>query len=418
MNDNALFLSPDKNPWVRDEGLLPIQKAIRAAGGEIRVVGGAVRDAFMGQATQDIDAATTLPPESVIKALTAAGIKVVPTGLAHGTITAIIDHKGYEITTLRRDLQTDGRHATVAYTDDWQEDAARRDFTFNALYLKETGEIVDYFNGREDLAARLVRFIGDPAQRIDEDSLRILRAFRFLAQLSTPEQPAQLDDKALEACQLKASHLTTLSGERLWKEMAALLRTEAPILALQIMIKAGVMGYILPEGKNTSKLDNLIELEKSVSISANAITRLAALLDHGAAASVAKRFRLSNIERDGLLALESLAPALLAPLSAFDLRQKLYENGKEVVQAALLLAAAGGEPHDLPVLWAQVQSWKKPAFPLRGEDLLKQGHAAGPRLGQALKKTEAWWCGQDFAPDHQACLQKAIEFLQGDSLKD
>ncbi len=412
MNERSLFLSPQSHPWMREEGLLTLQRAIQSAGGEVRVVGGAVRDTLLGRPVQDIDAATTLPPEAVMKALTAAGIKVVPTGLSHGTVTAIIKGKGYEITTLRRDVLTDGRHAKVAFTDDWHEDAARRDFTFNALYMKESGEIIDYFNGREDLAAWYVRFIGDPEKRIDEDALRILRAFRFVAQLSSLETTARLDDDALNACKHKAALLTGLSGERLWKETAALLCAEEPVSALQSMIKTKVIETVLPEGKNTAKLEHVIRLEKSVRWTSNAILRLAALLDHGAAAAVAQRFRLSNREREMLVTLESLEPTMTAPLSLFDLRQRLYEAGASAVQGALLLAVAEGQAHDLSALWPLCVSWRKPAFPLRGGDLLKQGHSSGPRVGEALNAAEVWWRRQDFAPDHQACLQKAMAFFQ------
>lgn len=412
MNKRALFLSSEDHPWMREGGLLTLHHVLQAAGGEVRVVGGAVRDSLLGRNVQDIDVATTLPPEAVMKALTAAGIKVVPTGLSHGTVTAIIQGKGYEITTLRRDVLTDGRHAKVAFTDDWREDASRRDFTFNALYLKESGEIIDYFKGREDLADRHVRFIGDPEQRIDEDALRILRAFRFVAQLSSPETKARLEDDALKACNHKAALLAGLSPERLWQEMAALLCAEEPVLALQIMIKTDIMSPILPEGKNTAKLEQLMRLEKSVGWSSGAILRLAALLDHGAAAAVAQRFRLSNREREALLSLEFLTPHLIAPLSLFDLRQRLYEAGAQAVQGALLLAMADGQSHDLSALWPSCLSWQKPVFPLRGRDLLKQGHASGQKIGVGLKAVEAWWRQQDFAPDHQACLQKALAFFR------
>ena len=253
MTEKTDRLDPARHSWLNDAALCRILDAIKAGGGEARVVGGAVRDALVGRTPGEIDLAVNLPPEKTAELLTKTGLKVVPTGIAHGTITAVSDHRGFEITTLRRDVETDGRRAKVAFTDDWQADAARRDFTINALYADADGRLYDYFGGRADIAAGHVRFIGDAAARIKEDVLRILRFFRFAAWFGR----GAFDAESLAACREWTGLLPKLSAERIAKEILKMARAAPkPAPIWQAMIENGILEPILPEAKNVARLDS------------------------------------------------------------------------------------------------------------------------------------------------------------------
>ncbi|HAX91851.1 MAG TPA: CCA tRNA nucleotidyltransferase [Rhodospirillaceae bacterium] len=409
----APFLShllPEQNPWTNSKALQALLYAVRGAGGDLRIVGGAVRDVAAGRPVQDIDLAGTLPPQELMAALAKADIKAVPTGIDHGTITAVYDHRGYEITTLRRDVETDGRRAKVAFTDDWQVDASRRDLTFNALYLDENGVVYDYFGGLDDLQDKIIRLIGDPVKRIKEDALRILRVFRFFAQLSDAEASVTIDPQSLEACAALAPMIQALSAERLWKEMAALLKAEGCVAACTLMVEQGVMAHFLPDATNGTLLRSLLLVEPDFGLKPCPVRRLASLLEGVADVS---RLRLSKQEQRNLDVLCILPKKLVQEQqpNAAKIRQHLYDHGAETVKEAYALVVASGGHFDLKVILPVIEAWQPISFPLRGEDLLKNGMVAGRVVGDVLRETERWWRGQDFAPDHAACLAQAMAFL-------
>ena len=371
--------------------------ALREAG-EARVVGGAVRDVWVGRKVGDIDLATTLPPERVMEILAKAGIKTAPTGLAHGTITAIIDHIGYEITTLRRDVETDGRHAQIAFTDDWREDAARRDFTMNALYIDAEGRLYDYFDGAADAEKGRVRFIGDARARIREDVLRILRFFRFYAFFGKGEA----EKEAVAACFELAPMIPHLSAERIARETAKLLTAENPLGAWRLMVESGVTQHFLPEASRLARLRDLLETEKRHRVAPVAWVRLAALVpqEEKIAVSIAERLRLSKREAEVLRVL-ALLPSMLRGKPAA-LRGAIHDYGVEACRAAILL---NGE--NIGENFGVIDAWENPVFPIKGEDIVRLGIPAGPRIGEILRGVETWWREGDFRADRKACLEQA-----------
>jgi len=402
-------LDPARQLWMNSEGVLRIFAAITQSGGKLRFVGGCVRDALLGKCVGDVDLACDLPPEKSVEIFKAANIKVSPTGIEHGTITAIADHKGYEITTLRRDVETDGRHAKVEFTGDWQADAARRDFTMNALYADPDGTVHDYFNGRDDLAKGLVRFIGSPEDRIKEDVLRILRFFRFHAWFG--QGPA--DAAGLKACRDLAPSLPQLSVERVWREIAKLLAADNPAPAWRLMIDHQILPHILPEATNITRLENLLISEKKFENPTSNLARFAALLpqDAEAAGKIAQKLKLSNRETAHLQALATLPANLRGKLDPIPFRRMLYEYGPELCREAALLLAAEDRAADLEPALTTAAAWEKPVFPLKGEDLLKIGLAPGPKVGETLRALEEWWASRDFRPSRQECVA-AISSLE------
>ncbi|MGE3624421.1 MAG: CCA tRNA nucleotidyltransferase [Bdellovibrionales bacterium] len=395
-------LSPAQHPWLLTSGLQRIFAAVKNAGGEVRYVGGCVRDAVMGLPVADIDLACTLPPEQTDAAIRAAGLKTAPTGIAHGTITAIAGHKGYEITTLRRDIETDGRRAKVAFTDDWQADAARRDFTMNALYAAADGTVHDYVGGADDIAARRVRFIGNAEDRIREDVLRILRFFRFHARFG--EGPA--DAEGLAACAALAPGMKQLSAERVWREISRLLAAANPAPAWRLMIDHGILPHVLPEAAHSARLEKLVAAERKTGAQGLALTRLAALLPPEAAAPVAQKLKMSNRDTELLKTLAKLPAKLHGRLDPLPFRQALYRHGAEACREAALLLAAD-EPADIDPALALAAEWQKPVLPVHGEDLLKLGLKPGPEIGALLRKLEDWWQSRDFRPTRDECLAEA-----------
>ena len=377
-----------------------VQKLLTALHGNARMVGGAVRDVVVGRKVGDIDIASTMPPDRVTEILNAAGIKTVPTGITHGTITAVIDRTGYEITTLRRDVETDGRHAKVEFTENWQEDAARRDFTMNALYVDSDGNLTDYFNGVEDAKAGRVRFIGDARARIKEDVLRILRFFRFYAHFGKGD----VDAENLAACRELANLIPGLSVERIAHELIKLLAAENPLPALRLMKDSGVINYFLPEAIDFSRLQALLETENKLGARQEALVRLAALLpeDENAAQVVAKRLKLSN--RDAaMLGTLAIIPAMLrGNMSPANVRLRIYRYGADNCRAAAFLV--GGRISEALTF---IASWKLPVFPIKGEDVVRLGISAGPKVGEILRIVEDWWIKGDFKADRAACLKQA-----------
>jgi poly(A) polymerase len=360
-----------------------------------RFVGGCVRNAVLDRPVDDIDLAVDKPPETVMRALEAAKIKALPTGLKHGTVTAIADSRTFELTTLRRDVETDGRRAVVAFTDDWLADAGRRDFTFNALYADADGTLYDPFDGRADLAAGRVRFIGDADQRIVEDRLRVLRFFRFHAWYGRPP----FDGPGFAACRRHAGALGGLSGERVRKELLRTLEAERSPDALEGMREAGALDHWLPEFTGVTRLSALIGREDKP----DGLRRLAAILPAGAnAVAIGKRLKLSTQEALRL-------DVMLAPEPAIDLaggerawRRQIYTLGKALYVDRLLLAVDA--PGDWRAAFDYARRWTPPELPVGGADALKLGLAPGPRIGQLINAVERWWIDNDFTADRAACL--------------
>lgn len=390
-------------PWMKDAATQAVVAALRAEGQEIRFVGGCVRDAVLGLPVRDVDIATPDAPETVMALLARAGIKTVPTGIDHGTVTAISGGKPYEVTTLRKDVETFGRHARVAFTNDWRADAARRDFTINALSCSPEGEVWDYFGGIADARAGRIRFVGDPRERIAEDYLRLLRFFRFLAHYGK----AEVDSEALAAAAEAAPMLAKLSGERIRDELLRLLAASNPLPTLRLMRNHRILESVLPEVENVERLEQLLALHPQ----ADPLLRLAALLscDAKGALNIAERLRLSKADRDRLADLCAPAFSARPGMVRKELRIGAYRYGRERLKDWLYLAASAGEGSvehleaDLKELARQPQL----AFPLRGRDLLRLGARRGPELGKLLKELEGWWIERDFKPSREALLEEA-----------
>lgn len=368
-----------------------------------RFVGGAVRDTLVNRSVIDIDIATPLLPERVMEKLAAHDITAIPTGLQHGTITAVLNGKPFEITTLRRDIKTHGRHAEVNFTTDWRIDAERRDFTMNALYADKEGTVYDYFGGVADLREGRVRFVGDPAARIREDYLRILRYFRFHAHYGR----GQPDAAALEACRQHAKLLVHLSAERVRQETLKLLLAENAADVWQQMIDTGCFTHILPEATNVAALKRLIDLEAAHHGGAFAIRRLAALLQttQEGLIRITQLLRLSRAEAQQLTALSFAADTVGDHPDAAAIRRMVYHYGNDMALSLLLLTAARAG-RDFEDLYEVTQSFRPPRFPLEGNDVLKMGVPAGPQVGEKLRAVEKWWINEDFAPGRTACLEK------------
>lgn len=410
----AARLSPQ--PWMTAPESRAVFAALDAGGADARFVGGCVRDAWLGRPVKDIDIATHAPPERVMELLQAAGIRVIPTGIDHGTVTALCGGKPYEITTLRRDVETDGRHARVEFTDDWVEDAARRDLTMNALSCTPDGAMFDPFGGLADLAAGRVRFVGEARRRIEEDVLRLLRFFRFHAHYGRGDP----DSEALAACRELAPRLPTLSGERVRGELFRLLTAPCAAAVWRLMMGQGIMVHLLPEAMDTDRLDRLIAVERDLGIVPDPTRRLAAVLDSDrpGALRAADALRLSNHERDRLLALVEPPVALSPSDDRKTLRQGLYRVGDAELFGDLLLMAAAihDGPLDLTALRAAMSvAGDLPTLrlPIAGRDLLDLGIPRGPAVGEALKRIEGWWIAEDFQPGRDACLEMARGLIGG-----
>jgi poly(A) polymerase len=358
---------------------------LSADGGAVRFVGGAVRDTLLGLAVTDIDLATPLPPEEVVQRLESAGIKAVPTGIAHGTITAVADGKPYEVTTLRRDVATDGRWATVAFANDWQDDAARRDFTINALYADPaTGEIFDWFGGLDDLSARRVRFIGDAQQRIDEDHLRMLRYFRFLARFGDGAGDAE----TLAIIADRAPKLRSLSRERIADELTKLLTLPDPTPALRLMLAAGLFAHMAPEidALAADRVAVVVAAESVAGLAADAQRRMIALLpeDTALADGVAAKLKLSTRLR------RRIAAARGGDWQGLDPRALAYRIGVEGALDRALLAGDSAET------LAALEGWTPPRLPISGGALIAMGLTEGPAVARTLRAVEDQWVIEGF----------------------
>ena len=372
--------------WRRRDGMPQLLRALGAESGETRYVGGCVRDTLLGLAVSDIDLATRLQPDAVIERLARARIKSVPTGIAHGTVTAVSRGMPVEVTTLRRDVSTSGRHAVVAFTDDWREDAARRDFTINAISADPlTGEIFDYFGGQADLERRRVRFIGDPLTRIAEDHLRILRFFRFHARFGGGE----VDEEALGACAARANDLMALSRERIADELLKLLALADPSPTVRLMIERGILAPVLPEigMEGAVRLAHLVAREKTAQVPPDSLRRLAALLpaDAALAGALAARLRLSNKAAKRIAAAAERGAA-----DELDPRALAYRIGDEEAVDRLLL----GDAHLESV--RALAGWQRPRFPISGGELIAMGLKPGPVVARTMQAIEREWVRRGF----------------------
>jgi poly(A) polymerase len=347
---------------------------------EARVVGGAVRDALVSRAVVDIDLATSRPPADTMAALQQAGVKVVPTGLGHGTVTAVVNGRGFEITTLRRDVETDGRHAVVAFTEDWRLDASRRDFTINAMSMARDGTLFDYFDGTADLQAGRVRFVGDPATRIAEDYLRILRFFRFYARYGRVPP----DSATLAALRNGIRGLSRLSVERVWMELRRILAAPDPKEAVGLMARLGIWVAVLPEAQAVSRLAGL---------PADPVLRLAAMLT-GDPLAMAARLKMSNEDRERLVRL--LATPSPNGTDA-DLRRLLADHlPADLIDRTWLDGAADTRQ--------RLSRMARPVFPLEGRDVLTLGVPPGPLVGALLRDVRRWWLDGGCVADRAGCM--------------
>ncbi|WP_298727113.1 CCA tRNA nucleotidyltransferase [uncultured Ferrovibrio sp.] len=409
--------------WMTAPPTRSVLQALSAGGAVVRFVGGCVRDALLGLRPDDVDIATPETPDQVIRRLEKAKLKAVPTGIDHGTVTAVLPPATFQITTLRRDVVTDGRHAVVCFGTDWAEDAKRRDFTINALYADPDGRLHDFTNGRADLAAGIVRFIGDPAQRVAEDYLRVLRFFRFHARFGKGAP----HDASLRACAAAADRLDRLSGERVRDELLKILALPNATEALALMERTGVLRALLPQARfdfeRFGRLTNLqVLLTEQIGLEPEVWPRLAILFLDDASeekgALVAERLKLSNAQRlrvEGLLAPRLFPREALLDRAAFG--QALYRHGVERCRDHALLAAVDDPDLKSAMLERAKDSaaWQRPVFPLRGADVLALGFAPGPTVSALLNELEKWWADNGFMPDREACLTRLRERVRTSS---
>jgi poly(A) polymerase len=393
---------------MRTAAACAVMTALEDAGGpdSARYVGGCVRNTLLRRPVDDIDIATMLTPDAVMQALSDADIRWIPTGVEHGTVTALCQDTPFEITTLRRDVATDGRRAVVAFTRDWLEDAQRRDFRLNALYMDGEGEIYDPLgHGVADAKAGRIVFVGDPLTRIREDYLRILRFFRFQAWYGRGDP----DPAAVSACKALKGMLSGRSAERTSKELLKLLAAEDPRAAVGLMQSTGVLAAILPS-PGLERFDALVGIELGKLYENDPELRLAALLPEDVAevARVAERLRLSNAQRERLLAAVAPQPRIVPWLSPREARRAVYRVGVRAFHDRVKLAWAASANPKLASQWRKLlalgESWTAPDFPVTGEDAIAAGLAQGPLVGRALKEVEDWWVDEDFPEERALAL--------------
>ncbi|MFN4228628.1 CCA tRNA nucleotidyltransferase [Parvibaculum sp.] len=401
--------------WLNEADTKAVMEALGAKGGTARFVGGSVRNALTGEPVSDIDIATTETPEGAKALLEAKGIKVVPTGIDHGTVTAVTPTRHFEITTLRVDVATDGRRADVAFTGDWLEDAKRRDFTMNALYCDADGAVHDPLGGREDLTARVVRFIGDPHERIREDYLRILRFFRFHAFYGKGEP----DAAGLRACAEEREGLRQLSGERVRDELLKIASADEAGAAFRHMAAAGILAVVLPEASRLDRFEKLVEIEsQQLFVPADPILRLGAMLDldEAGVAALAQRLKLSNKDRDRLAAMLTDKTKIVCYLSMREVRRALYLMGRQLFKDRVSLGWAddrrGHNAFQWRAMLAMADSWEKPELPLTGEMIKAAGVPEGPEIGRVRREVEEWWVDSDFIDDEFSIIERLKAVVQ------
>jgi poly(A) polymerase len=408
---HRIQLGPGRAPWLHGGSLPRLLEVLDRNGEEARVVGGAVRNTLLGEPVGEIDLATTAVPDEVVRRAAAAGFKPVPTGIEHGTVTIVVDGTPFEVTTLREDVETFGRHARVAFGRSWQHDAERRDFTMNALYAGRDGSLYDYAGGLDDLAARRVRFIGDPTRRIAEDYLRILRFFRFHAAYGDGGPP---DAAGLAACIAGRAGLETLSRERVRMEILKLLSATHAVPALVSMSETGLLLTVLGGVPLLASFANMTKLERELAMTPDPIRRLGALavttLED--AERLRERLRLANVEYDRLASMAERWWRISAGCGMRDARALIYRIGPDKFVDRVLLAwsrawhegVADARWHDLVMLPVR---WTAPAFPLKAADFIARGMDKGPALGAAMRAAEQEWIAQDFPMDAEALARIA-----------
>lgn len=405
-------LTPQEYPWMQSPAVLSLFEAFPKD--SLRFVGGCVRNALWDETVGDIDLACQLNPDAVVEALTAAGIRYVPTGIAHGTVTAVIDGTPYEVTSLRRDVETDGRRAVVAYTTDWAEDAQRRDLTINALYADLSGQVFDPTGqGLDDIKARKFRFVGDADQRVQEDYLRILRFFRFLAWYGGQEK---VDAASLKACREHQSGLKKLSVERIWMETKKLLSAPNPVRACHIMLTNGVLETVFPESNNVDGLEALVKLEAREGFEADPLLRLMAMSARESLqmALLSVRLKMSKLETARMRGWADDGAQLSTDMTERDKLAAIYKSGKTVIFDRARLRAAGETDPIQSARWMSLADlalgWEAPTFPLTGKDLAEAGVPKGPGMGKALKALEALWVRSGFSTEKPQLLA-ALKFM-------
>lgn len=427
--------------WLKEKNLTTMFEVLGTD--NLRVVGGCVRDTLIGKPVTDIDMATTLLPERVQEQLTKAGFKVLPIGIKHGTVAVVTDDRQYEITTLRRDIETDGRHAVVQFGTDWLADAERRDFTVNALYADAAGQVYDPLaavgmSGLADLEARRVRFIGNPAQRIAEDYLRVLRFFRFHHRLCNNEtdnatdnaKDSTMDADGLAACQAAANQrdgLAHLSGERLRDELFRLLAMPQAVTALQQMARVEVLGFLLPLAApampDYRRLTRLMDIEDNQLFRCDPLLRLGALWPNADAenqathtAQLAQHLRLSKKQTARLTGMCSLPPDMVCYMSTREMRRMLYLRGQAAFRDCCQLAWAADPKERNAVQWrallAMADSWQQPDFPLTGEMMKSAGVPEGPEMSRVYGEVEKWWIDSDFTEDVFSIIERLKAVVQ------
>ncbi|MBT5110043.1 MAG: CCA tRNA nucleotidyltransferase [Rhodospirillaceae bacterium] len=377
-------------------------QTLESAGAQVRFVGGCVRDSLVGRPVNDVDIATDAEPVRVMALMQAAGFKTIPLGVDHGTVMVVVDGESFEITTLRRDIDTDGRRATVEFTDDWDADAARRDLTFNALSLEVDGTIHDPFDGVADLHAGRVRFVGDATTRIQEDFLRLLRYYRFFAHYGRP--PSDSDARA--ACRALAPNVERLSGERIRAELFKLLAAPDPGPVLDMMRDDGVLRHVIQVEGNIERVARLVAVEAKMNL-ADPARRLFALLslESDELRAAARRLRLSNAERDFLLQLKENAGRLRVDVATARLRHAIYRLGAPLSRELALLGwADDGDEAGWRAILDVIDAWTSIALPVSGADVLTLGVEPGAMVGAHLRRVEEWWIDGDFKADRDACL--------------
>lgn len=403
--------------WARADETQAVFDALAETDGSsdnVRFVGGCVRNALLGEDVGDIDMATTLVPEEVIRRLEAARLKAVPTGIDHGTVTAISSGKPHEITTLRKDVETHGRHATIAYSTDWTEDAARRDFTMNALYADRAGRVFDPLGGLGDLEARRVRFIGDASTRIKEDYLRILRFFRIHARYGAGD----LDAEGLKACVAEMGGLASLSIERVRDEILKLICAPDPVPVMRQMAASGILAKVLPERLDMERLQKLARVDAISFFEPDAILRFGALMEGGPDEldALGKRFRLSGADVARLKAMKSETYKIVSYMSVREMRQCLYRIGVQAFQDRLRIYWAEDPKENNAVGWrallAMAATWERPQMPLTGNNVMAAGVPAGSQVGHILAEVEDWWVASDFIDDEFSLAERLKAIVQ------
>lgn len=410
----AEILPPSASIWLTDPGNVAVMAALGE--GRARFVGGCVRNSLFGAPVKDVDIATQLSPQETMAALKAADIKFVPTGLEHGTITAVIEGRPIEVTTLRKDVETDGRRAVIAFTQDWSEDAVRRDFTVNALYADRSGKIFDPTGqGLADIAQRRFRFVGDAEQRVAEDYLRILRFFRFIAFYGGGQK---LDAEAVKACREGRAGLRKLSAERVWSEIKKTLSAPDPVRVMRIMLTQDILDVILPEASNVDGLAHYIALERRESLAIDPLLRLMALSARNPLpmALLVKRLKMSKAESVRLRSWADDSTGFSTDMAEREKLAAIYNTGKRLAMDRCLIRAAGEADPILSSKWMSLvdlaMGWTPPVFPLTGKDLQKAGVTPGPAMGRKLDALKALWIRSGFTADKQKLLV-ALKLMGG-----